>query len=164
MLPYIFQEAMSALLKQVTIFIGQDSSLSSNSKGGKGGKSLGLSAALKPGSAGFRSPSVRRKEASKSTFYTPSPVQTPPNKGGEREAEKGGGGGSEPFYVNLSPDPASPPFSGIDLTASSGSGTSRGRTTGSLPRKEEGMIGKPRGKQHVLFVGLWMSFNSNFWQ
>ena len=152
MLPFIFEEAMSALLKQVTIFIGQDSSLSPNAKTGKSGKPLGLSAALKPGSVGFRSPSVRRKETSsglsKSTFYTPSPNQTPPSKGGEKETEKGGGGGggSEPFYINLSPDPASPPFSGLDLTASGGSGTSRGRTIGSLSRKDEGMIGKPRGK------------------
>ena len=148
LLPLIFEEAMHGLSKQVKLFIGYNALLASDPAvasgppgGGKGAKvSLSSSVTAKPaGSGGFRSPSVRRKETSsglsKSTFYTPSPVQTPLNRGGER-------GGSEPFYINLSPDPSSPPFPGLEPVGVAGGGG----VGGGASKKDEGIIGKPRGK------------------
>ena len=91
LLPNIFHTTMKGILTQVSLFLGNrlpepQRNVYSIRSGSTASTTIGSS------------PGVRRKEASRSQFYTPSPIQHP------TVSKK------ESFYININPDKKASPF------------------------------------------------------
>lgn len=107
-LPGIFHSLMKGVSLQVNLFLGKKSPLIKEKRPSNTPRTMSRT-----------SPSMRRKEPSKSQFYVPSPQQSPR-------------GPQDSFYVNIVPDRRSPPIAGVEVP---------------LSRGAEGIIGKPKGNK-----------------
>ncbi len=89
LLPNIFHKTMKGVLTQVSLFLGnrlpEPSMYIFPPRSGSSVSTIGTS------------PGVRRKESSRSQFYTPSPIQHPVSK-------------KESFYININPDKKASPL------------------------------------------------------
>lgn len=108
-LPVIFYSLMKGVSLQVNLFLGKKSPQIKEKRPSQTPRTMSRT-----------SPSMRRKDPSKSQFYVPSPQQSP------RPPQ-------DSFYVNIVPDRKSPPIAGMEIP---------------LSRNIEGIIGKPKGKKN----------------